>query len=319
MQETWKALLKYWPQYEWANVAAMLRNMSKPSVLCEDDFAGRLVVITGATAGIGYHTARYYAARGARLLTINRSAEKSEALCASLQREFHADCDYILADLSLLENMHRVGHALAALDEPIDALIHNAGLYLSRRRVTEDGLEVNFAVHFLAPFVINHLLKEKLRRDGRSRILFVSSEGYRFAVWGLRFDDLQWEKSRYSGLKAYGAAKLAQILTMHILAEELASNGVTVNAMHPGMVRTDTGHENNALYRFFKRNILDGLSQSAELSAQALFYLGVSPALEGVTDKFFHLTTEEELTPPAQDREAAERLWSISLDLGRLA
>jgi len=215
--------------------------------------------------------------------------------------------------------MHRVGQTLASLDEPIDVLIHNAGLYLSRRTVTADGLEMNFAVHFLAPFVINYLVKEKLKRQGRGRILFVCSEGYRFAVWGLRFDDLQWEKRRYGGLKAYGAAKLAQILTMHILAEELAPSGVTVNAMHPGMVRTNTGQQNSALYRFFKRNILDRLSQSAELSAQALYYLGVSPALEGVTDKFFHLTTEEDLAPPAQDREAAEKLWDISLNLGGLA
>ena len=318
MPQTWKAMRKYWPQYKWANVAAMMRNMNKLPALCADDFTGRLVVITGATAGIGYHTARYYAARGACLLTVNRSAEKSEALCANLGQEFHADCDYILADLSLLEDMHRVGQVLAARQEPIDVLIHNAGLYLSKRTVTADGLETNFAVHFLAPFVINHLLKEKLKREGHSRILFVSSEGYRFAVWGLRFDDLQWEKRRYTGLKAYGASKLAQILTMHLLAEELAPSGVTVNAMHPGMVRTNTGHENNALYRFFKRNIVDRLSQSAELSAQALYYLGVSPALEGVTDKFFHFTTEEELAPPAQDREAAERLWDISLKLGRL-
>ncbi len=319
MNETWKAMRKYWPQYEWANVAAMIRNMSKLPALCEDNFAGRLVVITGATAGIGYHTACYYAARGARVLTVNRNAAKSEALCAHLRQEFHADCDYILADLSLLEPIHRAGQALAALDRPIDVLIHNAGVYLSQRTVTADGLETNFAVHFLAPFVINHLLKEKLRRQSRGRILFVSSEGYRFAVWGLRFDDLQWEKRRYSGLKAYGAAKLAQILTMHILAEELAPHGVTVNAMHPGMVRTNSGHQNGPLYRLFKRQVLDRLSQPAELSAQALYYLGVSPALEGVTDKFFHFTTEEDLTPPAQDREVAEQLWDISLKLGRVA
>lgn len=317
MQETWKAMRKYWTQYEWSNVAAMIRNMSQPPAVCDADFTGRLVVITGATAGIGYHTARYYAARGARLLTVNRNAEKSDALCAELRRDFQTECNYLLADLSLLENMHRVGQALSALDQPIDVLLHNAGLYLSRRQVTADGLETNFAVHFLAAFVINHLIKEKLKRDGRGRILFVSSEGYRFAVWGLRMDDLQMEKQRYAGLKAYGSAKLAQILTMHILAEELAPHGVTVNAMHPGMVRTNSGSENGPLYRLFKRN-LDKLSQPAELSAQALYYLGVSPTLDGVTDKFFHFTTEEELTPPARDMEEAKKLWDVSLQLGRL-
>ncbi len=318
MNDTLRRIVKYWRQYEWANVGAMIRNMSKPPALCEDDFSGRLVVITGATAGVGYHTARYYAARGARLLTINRNAEKSEALRAELRRDFGAECEIILADLSLLENMHRAGQALASLDKPIDVLLHNAGLYLSRRAATADGLETNFAVHFLAPFVVNQLVKDKLKRDDRGRILFVSSEGYRFAVWGLRMDDLQMEKQRYTGLKAYGSAKLAQILTMHILAEELAPYGVTVNAMHPGMVRTNSGSQNGPLYRLFKRN-LDKLSQPAELSAQALYYLGVSPALEGVTDKFFHFTTEEELTPPARDLEAAEKLWNISLQLGRLA
>ncbi|GAB4533371.1 MAG: SDR family oxidoreductase [Anaerolineales bacterium] len=318
MNDTLKRIVKYWPQYEWVNVVAMIRNMSQPPAVSDEDFTGRLVVITGATAGIGYHTARYYyAAHGARLLTVNRNPAKSDALCAELRRDFQADCDYILADLSLLENMHRAGQALAALDRPIDVLIHNAGLYISRRTVTADGLETNFAVHFLAPFVINHLLRDKLKRDGRGRILFVSSEGYRFAVWGLRMDDLQLEKQRYSGLKAYGSAKLAQILTMHILAEELAPHRVTVNAMHPGMVRTNSGSQNGPLYRLFKHG-LDKLSQPAELSAQALYYLGVSPALEGVTGKFFHFTTEEELVPPARDRQEAEKLWDISLQLGRL-
>ncbi len=318
MGETLRAVRKYWPQYKWRNVWAMIRNMRKPPAECNEDFTGRLVVITGATSGIGYHTARYYAAHGAHLLTINRNQAKSEALCNEIRRNFGVECDYILADLSLLDDMHRVGKQLAFLEKPIDVLIHNAGLYLSRRQMTPDGLEMNFAVHFLAPFVINYLLRDKLKRDRRGRILFVSSEGYRFAVWGLRFDDLNWEKRRYSGLKAYGAAKLAEILSMHILARELALFGVTVNAMHPGMVRTNTGKDNGPLYRFWKRNVLDRLSQSPEISAKAIYYLGVSPDLEGVTDRFFHLTTEEELAPPAKDMEAAELIWEIGLKEGRL-
>lgn len=318
MGETLKAVRRYWPQYKWRNVWAMIRNMSKLPAECSEDFRGKLVVITGATSGIGYYTARYYAVHGARLLTINRNQAKSEALRTEIRRDFGVECEYILADLSLLEDMHRAGKMLASLDTPIDVLIHNAGLYLSRRELTPDGLEMNFAVHFLAPFVINYLLRDKLKRDRRGRIVFVSSEGYRFAVWGLRFDDLHWEKRRYSGLKAYGAAKLAQILTMHILAQELAPYEVTVNAMHPGMVRTNTGHGNGPIYRFWKRHILDRLSQTPEISAKALYYLGVHPDLEGVTDRFFHLTTEEELTPPARDMEAAERIWEIGIKEGKL-
>jgi len=318
MKQTLGPIRKYWPQYEWSNVFAMIRNMSTAPDTCEQDFRDRLVVITGATSGIGYHTARKYASRGARLLTVNRNGEKAQALCEEIQSDFGASCDYILADLSRLEDIHGAGRALAALAEPIAVLIHNAGLYLSRRTVTEDGLETNFAVHFLAPFVINHLLREKLQRDRQGRILFVSSEGYRFAVWGLRLDDLQWEKRRHGGLRAYGAAKTAQILTMHILAEELAESDVTVNAMHPGMVRTSSGRENARTYRWFKQHIIDNLSQQADISAEALYYLGVSPALKDVTGRFFHLTREEALTPPARDRDVAARLWQISLELGRL-
>ncbi|GAB4573379.1 MAG: SDR family oxidoreductase [Anaerolineae bacterium] len=319
LMESLQPVIKYWPQYEWANVFAMIRNMGKPPEICTEDFHDRLVVITGATSGIGYLTAREYAAHGARLLTVNRNEEKSRALCAEIQRDFSTPCDYLLADLSHLEDMHRVGHRLASLETPIDVLIHNAGLYLSRRRSNANGLETNFAVHFLAPFVINWLVLEKLKRNGRGRIILVNSEGYRFCAWGLRFDDLQWQKRRYSGLNAYGAAKLAQILSMHVLAQALEGSGVTVNAMHPGMVRSNSGHQNGRTYRWFKHNILDNLSQPAGVSAQALYWLGASPALQGVTDRFFHLTTEEELTPPARDMEAAQKIWEIGLQVGGLS
>jgi retinol dehydrogenase-13 len=318
MRETLRPVLKYWAQYHWANVIAMIRNMSASPDTCDLGYRDRQVVITGATSGIGYLTARKYASRGARLLTINRSEAKSGALREEIQRDFGTTCDYLIADLSCLKDIHRVGKALVGLAEPIDVLIHNAGPYLSRRTLTKDGLEMNFAVHFLAPFVINYLLRGKMQRDRQGRIICVNSEGYRFAAWGLRLDDLQWEKRRYGGLKAYGAAKMAQILSMHVLAEGLQASGVTVNAMHPGMVRTNTGRENRYLYRWFKQHIIDHLSQPADISAEALYYLGVSPALAGVTDRFFHLTREEELAPPALDHEVAKELWQLSLKLGRL-
>ena len=318
MRENLRPVRKYWKKYHWSNIVAMIRNMSASPDTCDLAFRDRQVVITGATSGIGYLTARTYASRGARLLTINRSEGKSRALCEGIQRDFGTTCDYLIADLSCLEGIHRVGKALVGLAEPIDVLIHNAGLYLSRRTLTKDGLEMNFAVHFLAPFVINYLLREKMQRDRQGRIIFVNSEGYRFAVWGLRLDDLQWKKRRYGGLRAYGAAKIAQILIMHVLAEDLQASAVTVNAMHPGMVRTNTGRENRHLYRWYKQHIIDHLSQPADISAEAMYYLGVSQALAGLTDRFFHLTREEELAPPALDREVAEELWQIGLKLGRL-
>ncbi len=312
-------MLRYWPQYRWSNVRSMiLNNKQKPktsSVSC----TGKLVVITGATSGIGYHTARRFASAGADLIVINRDREKSEKLCTELTTEYNSRCRYILADLSILDEIHRAAVELRECGRPIDVLIHNAGVYLSRRKLTIDNLETTFAVHYIAPFVMNYLLLDKLKHDGHARIVYVGSEGYRFAAWGLDLNNLQFEKGIYSGLKAYGCAKTAQLLSMHCFARLLKESDVTVNAMHPGMVATNTGKENNAVYRWYKKNIIDRYSQSPQVSAEALYYLGTSPEVESVTDCFFNLTTQEELAPPALDMEIAEKLWLQSLKLGRLS
>ena len=129
-------------------------------------------------------------------------------------------------------------------------------------------------------------------------------------------DDLSWNKHHYSGLKSYGAAKMAQLLSMIKFNEYFQGTGITVNAMHPGNVRTNSGQNNGEGYKFLKRVLVDRNAQSADISAEALYYLGVSPELEGISGRFFNLTTEEEPAPPALDKDAAEKLWMISLELG---
>ena len=311
------AIKRYWPQYTWSNILAMLKNMKEPPKRSREPFRDRLVVITGATSGVGYHTARKYAAMGARILMINRNEQKSEGVRREISEEYGARVEYLVADLSVLADIQRAGRYLAGLDEPIDVLIHNAGLHLEKRAETVDGFEVNFALHYLAPFIINSMLKEKFKRDETGRILFVGSEGYRFAAWGLDLDDLQWERMRYTGLKAYGPGKLAQILSMHLLAKDLSPHGVTVNAMHPGMVRTETGKDNSDFYKWYKKRVIDKRSAHPEVSAEALYYLGTSKDIARVTDRFFHLTTEEELSPPARDMEAADALYARTIELLR--
>ena len=307
---------KYWSQYKWSNIATMVRNIMADPELYNEDCAGRLIVITGATSGIGYETARKYASRGAHLLTINRNKNKSEALREELKRDFDITCDYFIADLSRLAEMHSVGRALAEMDVPIDVLIHNAGIYVSKKVLTEEGLEMTFATNFLASFVINNLVEEKLKSQRQARILLVNSEGYRFAVWGLRLDDLNWNARRYTGLRAYGASKLAQLLTMMVFHERYSGSGVTINAMHPGMVATNTGRDNGPLYKWYKRNVIDRVSKPASISAEALYYLGLEPTLANVSGEFFNLTRIEELAPPARDKGIAENLWEISLEMG---
>jgi NAD(P)-dependent dehydrogenase (short-subunit alcohol dehydrogenase family) len=295
----------------------MIKNMGKEPKHCPEPFHGKLVVITGATSGVGYHTARKYASMGARILMINRNREKSDRVQREIADEFGAAVEYIIADLSVLADMQRAGRALAELERPIDVVIHNAGLHLTTRAVTPDGFEVNFALHHLGPFIITSMLRPKFSRDRTGRIILVNSEAYRFAAWGLDLEDLHWERTRYAGIKAYGAGKLAQILSMHIFAKELAPYNVTMNAMHPGMVRTDTGKDNGKLYKWYKKHFIDRHSASPTVSAESLYYLGASAGLAHTSDVFFHLTEEEELSPPAQDMEAAEALRARTVEMLR--
>ena len=293
----------------------MVRNMKQRPRQYTGSFKGRLVVITGATSGIGYHTARKYAAMGAHIIMVNRNPEKSESVRNEIAEEFGIPIESFIADLSLLADIQRVGSYLVSLERPIDACIHNAGVRVEVRQETPEGLEMNLVLHYLCPLIITRMLMPKYQRDRIGRIIFVSSEAYRFAVWGLDLNDLQWERRRYSGLKAYSAGKLAQILAMHILAGELAPHNVTLTAMHPGLVRTESGKDNGRWYQWYKRTVIDRYSDTAEISAEALYYLGASPEVREASDTFFHLTTEEELTPPAQDLEAAEALWQRTREL----
>ncbi len=319
MKETRNAILKYWPLYKWSNVFEMIRNNSRNPAVCGDDFRDSLLVITGGTSGIGYYTIRKYASCGANILCINRNEDKSIQLCEEIKRDYGVWCDYRIADLGSLAEIHKVGKNLAEMDAVINVFIHNAGMYINRRVITADGLEMTFAVNYLSSFIINYLLKDKLRKQGSSRILMVNSEGYRFAVWGARLDDLNWQKRHYSGLQAYGSAKICQLLSMISFKDYFRGSGVTLNAMHPGAVRTETGKENGYMYKWFKKNIIDRLSKSPEISADALYYLGVSEEMKGISGKFFNLTTEEELAPPAVDREVAQELWEHSMRVGGLS
>jgi NAD(P)-dependent dehydrogenase (short-subunit alcohol dehydrogenase family) len=313
-----KKFFKYFKEYEWSNIFAMIKNNRLDPRICTENFNQKLITITGATSGIGYYTARKYAAHGANLLCINRNLQKSEVLCREIENEFGVKCDYRIADFSNLKDIYRVAEELLKISTPIDVLIHNAGTYLTKRELTPDGLEKVFVVHYLSSFIINYILMDKLKSQEKARIIMVSSEGHRFAAWGLRLDDLNWERRRYSGLKSYGSAKLAQLLSMIVFDEHFHNTGVSINAMHPGAVITDTGQENGPVYRWFKRNIIDKSLRSPQISAEALYYLGVSKEVEAVSGKFFNLTTQEEPAPPALDKEVAYELWEKSLELGRL-
>lgn len=310
-----KRFFKYFREYQWSNIYAMIKNGGRDPEICSETYTGKLVVITGATSGIGHLAARKYASMGANLLCINRSQEKSEALKNEIETEFGVRCDFKIADLSLMDQVHQVALELSQIELPIDVLIFNAGIYLTKKEITPDGFDRVFAVHYLSYFIITYRLMEKLKSQAKSRIILVNSEGHRFAAWGLHVDDLNWDHHRYSGLKSYGSAKLAQLLSMLVFEEKFRDSGVTINAMHPGAVKTDTGQENGKVYLWYKKNMLDKILKSPSVSAEALYFLGVSSDLDGVSGKFFSLTTQEEPSPPALDMEVAYDVWELSNEL----
>jgi len=295
----------------------MLHNQKLDPKICTDDFRNRFVVITGATSGIGYVTANKYASQGADILCINRNEEKSKALCEALISKYNTECTYLIADFTKLAEIHAVAKQLSALERNIDVLIHNSGVYVTKKTLTTNNLEMTFQTNYLSTFILNYYAKEKFINQNSGRIIFVNSEAHRFAVWGLNLDNLNWDKHHYSGLKSYGAAKTAQLLSMIKLKEYFAGTGVTVNAMHPGNVKTSSGQNNGKLYKIFKRIVVDSTAKPLDISAEALYFLGVSSELDNTSGKFFNLTTEEEPAPPALDRDAAERLWILSYELGR--
>lgn len=306
---------QYIRDYKWSNILAMIKNNLKEPLICRDRFQDKIVVITGATSGIGYATAHKYASQGANLLCVNRNLQRSERLKTEIEGRYGVSCSFLIADLSKLKDIFRVASELAELEQPIDVLIHNAGIYLTKREITSDGLEKVLVVHYLASFIINYLLMDKLKAQSRARIIMVGSEGHRFAVWGLRLDDLNWTRRSYSGLKSYGSAKTAQLLSALSFTDLFQGSGVSINSMHPGAVKSATGQDNGPLYRWFKANIFDRGLKSPEVSAEALYYLGVAREVEGISGKFFNLTTLEEPAPPALDRETAKQLWNITLKL----
>ncbi|MCX6307415.1 MAG: short-chain dehydrogenase, partial [Bacteroidia bacterium] len=184
------------------------------------------------------------------------------------------------------------------------------------RQLTVDGNEAAFAVNHLASFLITSLLLKRMVESAPSRIIQVNSEGHRFN--GLRLDDLNWEKRRYNGYLGYGASKTAQLMTVWALNDLLQGKGVTINAMHPGAVKSNIGTNNGILYNFFSRYLIQPGLKSPVLSGEAIYYLASSPEMEGVSGKFYNLTNEEIPAPHARNSKIGLQVFQKSIELTKL-
>jgi NAD(P)-dependent dehydrogenase (short-subunit alcohol dehydrogenase family) len=195
----------------------------------------------------------------------------------------------------------------------MDVLINSAGLHSTTRTTTREGFETVFCVNHLAPFLLTYLLLDRLKQSAPARIIQVNSEGHRFG--GLDLDDLNWEHRRYVGLRAYGASKVAQLLTTWEFVDRLKGSGVTINAMHPGDVKTNIGNNNGPFYRWFLHNVTWHTLKDPVISGEALYYLAAAPEMADVSGRFFHLTIDEIPASSALDREAGHKIWDLSMQL----
>lgn len=308
-------IIKYLLQYRFSHMGDMIRNSKKAPLVTENDLLGKNVLITGATAGIGLETAHLFAAKGANLILVNRNGRKSEKLEKELKEKYNCQVSTIISDFNSLHDIEKCCEQIMAFDQPLDVIIHNAGVFNTKKQYSKDNIEMVFQVNHMAAFYLNYKLKDRLLKENRCRIIYVNSEGHRFALSGVHLNDLDWKWHFYTGLRSYGAAKTAQLLTMKKFQDLFAHSSVTINAMHPGNVKSQMGNNNGKLYLWMKKKLILSSALDPDISAQSLLYLSAAEELKYTSGKFFHFTSEERPAPHALDEKMVEPVWRKSLQL----
>jgi NAD(P)-dependent dehydrogenase (short-subunit alcohol dehydrogenase family) len=271
---------------------------------------GKIAVVTGPTSGIGKGTALELAAMGATVVLVARNPGKCSLVSEEIRTAGGREPVEVIADLSLLSEAKRAANDILALDRPIDILVNNAGLVNQRRTLTPEGLEETMAVNYFSPFVLTLKLLPALRRADAARIVNVTSNSY--VIARLNFDDLTFRRF-YWPLAPYSVSKLGNIYFTRQLAKRLEGTGITVNAVHPGLIFTNLGLGNNPgpakkvlgpIWRLFAKDESEG--------HEGPVYAATSPELEGVSGQY--IAECKVRTPKAIARREgpARRLWKVS-------
>lgn len=270
---------------------------------------GKVVLVTGATNGIGLAAARELARMGATTCVVARDHAKGVATAARIREAAGNDrVALFVADLASQAEVRRLAAEVRQRVEGLHVLVNNAGAIYTQRQLSADGIEMTFALNHLGYFLLARELLPLLEASAPSRIVNVSSTAHERARmdWG----DLQSEGA-YSTWKAYGQSKLANILFTRELARRLPGRRITVNALHPGVVATGFGRNNGGLFRLMMQLGAPFLS-TPEKGARTLVFLASATEVEGITGKYFVNCRERQPSAAARDDAAALRLWEIS-------
>jgi retinol dehydrogenase-12 len=278
------------------------------------DLKGKTMLVTGATNGIGLVTARELARLGAQVTILSRTAEKCTRVAEEIRKDTGNPVEYLAADLSTLAGIVQAAETFKQRQRRLDVLVNNAGGIFIRRTITADGMEMTFALNHVAYFLLTGLLLNVLKQSSPARVVNVASGMHMGAH--LDFDDLQNEK-RYSGFRAYGRSKLANILFTYELARKLEGSGVTVNCVHPGYVNTGLSLNNGLIFGVFAGLSARLFGRKPEEGARTSIYLAASPEVQGVTGKYFADCKPVPSSLESYDTAVAARLWQASLEICR--
>ncbi|MCE9618639.1 MAG: SDR family oxidoreductase [Planctomycetes bacterium] len=301
--------------------------------ITEKSMSGKTCLITGATAGIGEATARELARRGAPVIIVGRNRERCEFTAESIRRATgNPRVEFIAADLSSQREIRRLAREFHERHDRLDVLVNNAGALFALRRESVDGIEMTMALNHLACFLLTNLLLDTLKASAPSRIVNVSSSAHddvkgfdfedpqvRTGASGRKYGDSEFMSLMYTlaipmkhpGFMQYAQTKLANLLFTHELARRLEGSGVTVNALHPGLVASNFTSGNGA-FGLFMRAWTRLLGVSAEEGAKTPIHLACSPTMEGISGQYFVKEKSVPSSPASLNASAAQRLWELS-------
>jgi retinol dehydrogenase-14 len=274
--------------------------------------AGKTVLVTGGTGGIGRATAAGLATMGAHLAITGRDRRRAEVAAREIRAADGGQVEVFVADLSCQSEVRSLASEVLATYPRIDVLVNNVGGYWNTRHVTADGLERTFALNHLAPFLLTNLLLDRLTRSSPARVVTVASNAH--ATGQIDFDDLQGEGS-YSGSRAYSQSKLANVLFTYELARRQPASAVTANALHPGVVSTSFGAEDPGVVQRLFVPFVRPFLKAPEQGAATSIHLASSPGLKQVSGRYFAASKPKRSSKRSYDKATAARLWQVSAEL----
>jgi NAD(P)-dependent dehydrogenase (short-subunit alcohol dehydrogenase family) len=276
-----------------------------------NEMQDKIVMVTGATNGIGLESAKVLAAMGATIVGVGRNPQKcTDAAAQITQVTGNSKVEFLVADLSVQVQVRQLAETFKQKYQRLDVLLNNAGAFFAKREESLEGIEMTWALNHLNYFLLTDLLLDVLKASAPARIVNVSS-GAHTGAKRINFEDVEF-KAGFSGWSAYGHSKLANVMFTYELARRLDGTKVTATVLHPGFVATGFGHNNGGVMRSGMAIMQKIIAKKPEQGAETSVFLASSPAVEGVTGKYFSSKKETKSSAVSYDVAAQQHLWELS-------